>query len=45
MIPKANGKAFVLNIHPVPVAENLTIGSVALECELEPYSYTIVDWK
>ena len=45
VIPKANGKAFVLNIHPVPVAENLTIGAEAVECELDPYSYIIVDWK
>ena len=45
VIPKANGKAFVLNIHPVPVAEKISIGSSDLECELEPYSYVLVDWK
>ena len=45
VIPKENGKAFILNIHPVPVAENITIGKAAFECELEPYSYILVDWK
>jgi len=44
-IPKANGKAFVLNLHPVRVAENLMIGGTALECELEPYSYILTDWS
>ena len=44
VIPKKNGKAFVLNIHPVPVAEDIMIGKTSFECELDPYSYVLVDW-
>ena len=44
-LPKENGRAFILNLHPVPVEETLTIGQTKQTFNLAPYSYTIQDWK